>query len=259
MLHLLIPAAGDSRRFAEAGYTKPKGLLMMKWRGKRRTMIEHVVEGVSYSIPPVIGCKPEDMDAFRRALPKEYVLVPIKNSIGQADTVCRLACSSGIDDQDSLLVVNSDNAFCIGRKKLANLVIHSYLEPQNEQQTGDVGAVVFKATAERYGYINSFPQFTYGVEKKSISNYALAGAFFFRRKRILMDAWHDWYRSNREAAEASLTTIAEPYLSSLFARMPVTKYAIEIERAQLHEWGTPQTISEDKTVAYIERPMENNK
>ena len=44
---LIIPAAGESRRFTHAGIQKPKGLLRMNWRGIERTMIEHKLAHIS--------------------------------------------------------------------------------------------------------------------------------------------------------------------------------------------------------------------
>jgi len=241
MLQLLIPAAGESRRFAEAGYQKPKGLLKMGWRGKRRTMIEHVVESVSDSLAPLIGCRPQDWEAFAAALPADYVVIPVGASMGQADTVARLACAPHIGAYDQLLVVNSDNAFAVKEHRLTTFAHNWYANSK-----ASAGAVVFDANEYRFGYIDAYPDFNFGIEKKPISRYALAGAFFFRSARILLDAWAEWRRDSKPDDE--------PYLSGLFKYIEGPKLASMIDRNQLHEWGTPQAIAEDKTVTFIEPP-----
>lgn len=230
---LLIPAAGDSKRFSDAGVHKPKGLIRSKWRlnqvtVRNGTMIEHVVP-IGWNGPVRVACKLDCFDIFKNELPKDYDVFPIASSLGQADTVVQ-ACK---DLRNDILVVNSDNGFSHD----LNLFIDHCRESK-----ASCGAVVFRSNKEpRYGYINSFPFFEYGIEKNPISSWALAGAFYFKNAATL--------------TKAALLILSDPlirqqeiYLSDLFYYVKGLKIAYAIPRDELYEWGTPVQLMKDKSL-----------
>lgn len=228
MLHLLIPAAGESQRFKDAGYTTPKGLLPITWRGRQATMIEHIANCVGVMLHTIVGVKSEDRARFETALPL-YDVVDIFGSTGQACTVALMA--GMVDYNDEILVVNSDNAFdqCAP--------IHMVLMARRAGAT--MATLVFEADHERYGFVDAYPYFNKGAEKQPISPWALAGAFYFRSAGDIVAAYEQFSKTRPD--------LPEHYLSGAFEYVRGHKLAVKINRSMLHEWGTPQSLQNDLT------------
>lgn len=224
---ILIPAAGDSVRFKEKT-PLPKGLIRFKWRGVRKTMIEHCVPSAIYG-SVFVGCKKRELPQFRTRLPGFYHFVPMDPTSGQAETVLRMALHMQ-NFQTDLLIINSDNAF--NYPTLENFVHTCRIEEVT------LGALTFcpKSNKNRYGYVDSHPHFTHGREKLPISLHALAGAFYVSSTDTLIDAART---AHDEAAG---------YLSEMFIFITGKKLSVEITEFSLHEWGTPETLEADETV-----------
>lgn len=223
---ILIPCAGSSARFSSKT-AMPKALLRFHYKGRFGTMLSHIAPSFKSAQNFVaIVCR-NSQSGFFDEIP--YRLVSIARTIGQADTVRQGAFRVMTD----LLVINCDNV--IDADKLEEFVVFC------RGAQAKVGAVVFKASSERYGYVDDFPYFINGAEKSPISDYALAGAFYFQNSQMLSDAF--------SAAARSLGDYeGELYLSHLFRYLPAPKAAYLIEKHQLHEWGTPEQLEVDPTV-----------
>lgn len=221
---LIIPACGDSVRFQHKTML-PKGAIKFKWRGEVKSMVQHIVpKGWNGSV--VLGCKREDAAKFPYA--KNMQICPMLPTAGQAQTVRMMALVllRAYTPATDLLVVNSDNAFDEG-------VLENFLEHCRALDAA-VGAMVFGPTEnfERYGYVDGWPRFTYGAEKKAISKFALAGAFYFKSAGLIVA------HSDPRAA----------YLSEWFIRMPAEKVSYCIRKEALHEWGTAELLEADESV-----------
>ncbi len=219
----IIPAAGDSVRFATRGFSGPKGLLRFQWREKEATMLEHVAVCAPYK--SLIVCKRSAYNLFSAALGSKFDIRAIEDSYGQAHTVYQAVFEQAIVPKD-FLVINCDNAFDINMDEFVDAC---------RMRNAACGAVVFRSDGEtKYGYVDSAPIFKFGAEKIAISPFALAGAFYFKSRRVYMNAFDGSIRC--------------PYVSQLFQYVSGPMYAHEIERERLHEWGTPEDIMIDGTV-----------
>lgn len=220
---LVIPAAGQSTRF------RPLNKILLKFMrgGKYGTMLEHAV-------PPewrgpvrvaVRQCDLTSMPAFvdHLMVPRHPTFIAISDTRGQAHTVVQ-AVDNVMDD---ILVINSDNGFDGDVTEWVRLF---------RQQGAQAGAVVFNSSEKRYGYVNTWPYFTHCAEKHPISMFALAGAFYFKDRETLVDAY----------LQAELNNFrGELYLSDLYRYIAGKKVAHLIPRAHLHEWGTPEAFEAD--------------
>lgn len=207
----------------------PKPLLKFLYKEKFGMMLEHVIPTFStISTNVVVGYRAMQSGFFHHELPG-YSQVQLHRTIGQADTVRQMAETVDGD----LLVINSDNAF------EPNVLEHFVMRCRDEK--ANVGAVVFEADSERYGYVDDYPFFIGGAEKAPISPYALAGAFYFKHNAIISAA-------HRQAMLNLAPFEGELYLSHLFMYMPSPKLAHLIDYASVHEWGTPELLEKDPTV-----------
>lgn len=237
---VLIPAAGESKRFKNVGITKPKGLLEMTWRDRTATMIEHCMPH-DLDIPIRVACRQEDYALFHRALRHRNILfTAMQNATrGQAHT-CALM-SQGVQVQGAVVVINSDNGFDVDPIEFVSACEHA---------GANAGAMVFVASGERkYGYVSDHPFFDFGMEKAPISSFALAGMFYFKSVEILQLAYSLAFRPDN----------GEEYLSQLFGVIPKPKFAYRLPRAALHEWGTPIDLLADTTVTVIDKEWANRK
>lgn len=227
---IIIPAAGNSRRFKDVGINTPKGMLRFKWRGQSRTMIGHVLDGLDH-----LGC-----ELLVNAVWDGWSgysgsgLLSVGATQGQADTV-RLALQS-IGPDRPVLILNSDCGFTYPLDRFLK-------QAQNFEAT----ALVFPGCGDTaYSYVDQFPMFSHGYEKQPISSWALAGAFYFHSSEVLL-------RAIREQMTLDIRHAGEFYLSEALGFYPGDKLAVAMERRQLHVWGTPEDLARDSTVV-IEDP-----
>jgi dTDP-glucose pyrophosphorylase len=235
---LVIPAAGESERFKPFCGDLPKGLLRFTWREQTQTMVEHCIpRGWKEHVYVVV--RDEHATSFLATMRldwKDYsrTVFSVKETLGQADTVQQVVNVLPVDEE--ILVVNCDNGF--------ENTMEMFLTACR-RFTATAGAVVMPGRGcKRYGYVDDYPYFHRAVEKTAISNYALAGAFYFKNKQVFLSAY-----------EACMVhqPAQERYISSLFEYIPRPKIAYHIAKKELHEWGTPELLTADYSVTNIEK------
>lgn len=226
--HLIIPAAGESTRYRAAGYMSPKGLIRFKWKDHDDCMIHHIIrDNVPEGQCATVIARQIDFNMFQKRLNSTARVLPIVSSEGQAHTVFQ-----GIEYMADapLLVVNCDNAFDSPLSEFVDWC---------QKESAAVGAMVFKSNKEdRYGYVDNHPFFSIGAEKQPISEWALAGAFYFENVGLFRAAFRAVHRTSA-------------YISELFQVINGKKIAYDIPRESLHEWGTPADLKADKSVTLI--------
>lgn len=229
---VLIPACGRSERFREVTPI-PKGLIKFNWRRERKAMIEHIATRLPEHWEKWVVHRTDEASDFRSRLPSAFNLMGVRSSVGQADTV-RHGLSTVHADQD-FVVLNSDNAIDLLDKSV------NWFRSWH----ADCGAVVFDEPkmSGGYGYIDQYPHFTRGVEKQAISQYALAGAFYFKNRGVFEQAYAGAVMLRRAARDSQ-----EIYISSMFEHVRGIKIASWIDRRALHEWGSWQQLQDDKSV-----------
>lgn len=237
---VLIPAAGSSQRFKDAGILKPKGLLKMTWHGLNMTMIEHCMP-LTPNVPIRVACRSEDIVKFHAALchNKNIKFAALSTPTrGQAHT-CVIMSK---EVEGAIIIINSDNGFDLDVEEFISACDHV---------DASAGAVVFVAGGERkYGYVSDHPFFDFGIEKSPISAFALAGMFYFKSAEILQLAYSIAFNKK---------TTHEEYLSQLFSVIPHPKLAYRIPKSSLHEWGTPLDLLADTTVNVTDTEWLNRK
>lgn len=230
MLRVIVPAAGESKRFKAKGILRPKPLLKFSWKhSAQKTMLEHAVSGTNSPIQVI--CQEKDVVAFQQAIPAKFSLYTLFESKGQADTVAQLILSSRIET-DPILIVNSD---CMFLYSLDIFVAQARQFP--------AAALVFDGDYNpAYSYVDDFPIFRYAVEKEPISPWALAGAFYFDSAQKYLKAFDKYRAENRP----------EEYVSEVYNYIEGDKLAVYIPREQLVGWGTPDEFFSDSNISNIE-------
>ncbi len=221
-LHVVIPAAGKSQRFFNAGYTTPKPLL--KIRNNQNdlvgTMLEHVYCTIPSGFVDITVGLPDTYSG------PELVLVEyrkIESTLGQADTVYQLI--KDLPEDDRVLVLDCD--VLLHEDDIRGVV--------GALEVADLSVAVTETFDPNASRVDVIPYPTRFVEKEPISSWGIVSARAFRHAALLKDALETTLEECKKSGE-------EPYLSMALNHYPGMKYAYKIDRFQ--DWGTPERLHE---------------
>lgn len=232
---VIVPAAGLGKRFSAKGYKTPKPMIRFEYRGKNATMLEHAVNAVA-------GTKREVLVGVHHSFTREaasiwpvFQLVPIANTLGQADTLLQLLNFV----EGPVLIVNSDAGLHVpaaiwGR---TGLVL--------ETLCIDVSSLAIKLyEPSPYSHVDDIPLFEGMAEKIWLSPYACAGAWWFydaTELRVLL----------KVSLGMGPSEDGEYYLST--ALNGCYGYAHLLHKHQYHSWNTPEDLESDPDVTDIRK------
>lgn len=218
-MHVIILAAGESKRFQDAGYMIPKPFLLIEWRGSVKTMLEHSIATVPLSDDALITAVPYKHDSLAREITKGRVTVfPIVNTIGPLDTAYQVMREYG---KSSTLILDVD---------VLNTTNDLYsLTRTNLQRC----AVLTSYSANpAFSYVENLGPFKRIVEKERISEYAVRGAYY------VPGTEHEKFMA---AAKEIIKQKKEPFISNALNMVKDYKFAYQTTYAPI-EWGTPNDV-----------------
>lgn len=222
-MKILIPCAGRSQRFVDAGYVVPKALLPVTVYDGTVSMAQQVSRRVESPHQRLYGVDPDSMDLFRDALPLDAVLVKAVNRhLGQSGTILDLALAC--DANEDVLVLNCD--------VLHDVDIDRFVQLATLAKT-DCLVSVFESREPVYSYVDGYPEFDSAMEKMVISSYALSGMYYFRSAKILSHA------IDQQIALES-TVKGELYISQALQHIKGYKTTWLYDAADIHDLGTPE-------------------
>jgi len=225
-INIVIPMAGEGRRFREAGYTFPKPLIEV--HGK--PMIESVYRTLPHIGRPIFIARTIDSinynleDFFHNLNPKSVLTTLDDKTEGAACTV--LTVSNLIDNNDPLLIVNSDQ-ICYWS---TNDALHWF-------NLHDGGIITFRATHPKWSYVKVVSGHVEEVaEKRVISDMATTGIYF-------------WKKGSDFVKYAQQMIDAEDRVNNEFYIAPVYNYAIRDGKQivvhmakEMHGLGDPESL-----------------
>lgn len=219
-LRIIIPAAGESRRFKDAGYETPKPLLNLRAPdGRIGIMLSHVIRSIPNNLyPGLIVALPGNVK-----IPGNLTghTTPIYSTRGQADTVYQVA--SKLLPHDRVLVLDCD--MILQQEDVAVLV--------NMLKIYTVTIAVTETFDPNASRVDTIPFPTRFVEKEPISQWGIVGARAFSRADSLVSSLKTLLDSTKE----------EPYLSTAINYHPGNKFAHVITK--FTDLGTPDRVKEN--------------
>lgn len=211
MIHVLIPAAGASRRFVEAGYPV-KALVDVLGKSMMQRVIENVRPLKQHRVTVVSQVPLPGVDAD--------VVLAGRPTLGSVDSILM----ADILDGEPLLLVNQD--------QLVDLDIDVFIA-----SAADGAIATFRSTKPHHSYVTVDGQGHVAriVEKEVISNQAVTGIYFFRDGGVF-----------RRAAERVLATdmrvLGEFYVSTVLAAMVGDGYRFTTSDCATAILGTPEEL-----------------
>lgn len=229
-LFTLIPAAGESRRFREAGYSAAKPFLSV---GPGIVAGPHDVEttmlrAVANIAPPgskIIAAVPADVGAYSD---DDVSFVQVwRTTRGQAETVDILA--SLVPHDAEVLVCNVDQITTYPLEQLAS---------ECRRMGATAGVLTMRSMDPAHSYVVGSPWVLQTAEKKIISNAAVAGFYYFRSAAVLRSGIRRYMESRDTPSELYLTPVLNCIIAS-YASPSVLNVPLPPEHKVI-SWGTPE-------------------
>ncbi len=232
MLKIVVPMAGEGRRFAEHGHTFPKPLVEIDGR----PTIEIVARNVTPREPHqfVFICRREHVqryaldDVLRLIAPGCGVTLMHEATAGALCSV--LLAMEHLSDGGELLIANSDQYIEEG--------VDAFLATARRDKA-DGCIMTFPSTHPKWSFAKVIEREVVAVaEKRPISSSATAGLYYFRRCRDFLDAAERMIMKN--ASKDGEFFVAPVYNELILAGKRVTIHPIR--RDQMHSLGTPEDV-----------------
>ena len=235
----VIPMAGESRRFREAGFAQPK----FRLDAHGAPVFDHAVNSFAayfHSDTFLFVLRDAEAEAFVRARCAALGIVHAlfvrlhRATVGQAETVLLGLDLAGIGDDESIAIFNIDT-FRPGYRKpphVSDPYCAGYLE-------------VFRGAGEGWSFVATEP-FRAGrvaevAEKKPISNLCCTGLYHFRRAGDFRWAYRNPAPPKSEAERR------ERYVAPLYNPLIACGFAIGlqmIDRSEVIFCGTPEDYAQ---------------
>ena len=231
-MNIIIPMAGNGKRFADSGFILPKPLIPVAGKA----MYRHAVDGLPLDMATRLifvirqdGYTQILMDDIRQnyAQYNPYIHVLAEVTRGQAETV--LTCEPFINLTKATLVHNCDTQ--IGTDIDWQKILDDH---------ADGCVVLFKSNQNRWSYAQLDETETYIThmrEKEVISPYASSGTYYFKDTKQLMN-------DIRLIIHSDMREGNEYYLSTVYGYMMRQKAVIvPVVTNHLLCFGTPQDLT----------------
>lgn len=188
--HVLIPAAGESARFAAAGYRGPKAALEITLDGVRQRMIDHVVSRLPQGMRPVLVVRREHAEAL-----SGYDHVVLDGpTCGQSETVLRglraISPSQPVMVHNCDVLIDSATLMHMTHCVAATIALHHDLSTTEPPP---------------YSYVDTPRYPSRYAEKVRISDWAVSGAWCFPFPALLNVACDQQVRNLVPGEEAFLS------------------------------------------------------
>lgn len=219
----IIPAAGQSKRFVDGGYLRPKPFIRLQnEQGVSQHMISYVIDMIRNGL--IIAAVPEQYKSYSHD--QRAVYYPIQKTVGQADTVHQVLEMIGGSLMGRPVLVH-DCDMLLEQEDIDELV--------KSIDFFDMAVAVTKTFDPNASRVDQIPNPTRYVEKEPISEWGIVGARIFKDGLKLK---HALFQTLREACELG----QEPYISQAMNHYPGTCYAHIVRRYK--DFGTPERVRE---------------
>jgi molybdopterin-guanine dinucleotide biosynthesis protein A len=217
-MYVIILAAGQSKRFQEAGIDIPKPFLEIDYRGTSVYMIQHVINTIPLKFREIHIAAPPGTEFNAPGI----WVSGIMETKGPADTALQMIRVLGDYDTgaySSYLILDCD-------------VLNFTNDLEGLSESLHCGVLVSWSANPAYSYVDKLGSFNRIEEKQRISEYAVRGAYFIHES-----AYNEFINISKLIIEAK----QEPYLSHVFNAMQCEKLAIETSYLPV-DWGTPRDL-----------------
>jgi dTDP-glucose pyrophosphorylase len=235
MLKIIIPLAGSSDLFINAGYPYPKPLTDVNGT----PMIELLMQSISPITQLhqfVFIIKEEDalkyhLDNTLKLLAPDCEVIKLKKNT-QGGLCSVLMAIDHIEDDDTLIILNGDQIIDEDFSVILNYWATN---------TAEAGVVTFKSVHPRWSYVRIEDGLVMqSAEKNPISQHAIAGYYYFANAGLFFECA---YQSIKNGVKLDDNYYISPVINEyVLQNKKVLNY--KIENAQYHSFYSPQMLNE---------------
>ncbi len=235
MLKIIIPLAGPSELFSNAGYYYPKPLIEINGR----IMIEHVLQNPSAIEEEhqfIFIIREEDSNKFHidnvlKLLAPNSEIIKLKKAT-KGGLCSALMAVDKIAATDSVLILNGDQILDIDFNEVGRY--------WKEKQV-DAGLITFKSVHPRWSYARiEHEEVVQTAEKNPISNHAISGYYYFEKAA---DFFAAAYESIKNDVQLDGIFFISPVINQYVLLNKKVK-AFTIEAGLYHSFYSPQMVIE---------------
>jgi len=232
-MNIIIPLAGEGKRFSDAGYSTPKPFININ----NKPMIQSVVENLDIDGKHIFIIQKKhsidfDLQNFLKSIKPNCVVIEI-DQVTQGPACTALLAEEYIDNQP-LIVVNCDQMihdFDVNR-------LLEYSEKNNAD--GVLGAFISTSNKNSYMKLNLFGEVQEIKEKVVISNIATNGLHFWKNGK-------DFVYSTKEMIDSNEVYNGEYYIAPTYNQLIIKGKRILPFFYNLHfPIGTPEDLKNYK-------------
>ncbi len=232
MLNILIPAAGQGSRFADAGFVFPKPLIQLQ--GK--PMLQCVVDNLKFKDARYIfllrkeHIEKYDMESMVRNF-ADNVEVVVVDSLTEGAACTALLAKDLINTDDELLIANSDQIieYC-----------PENFEMMRQWTSADGIVFTFHDTHPKWSFVklDDDGKVTQVVEKKPISNIPTCGIYYYRTGKLFVDCAEEMIKDNERVNN-------EFYIAPVYNRLIAkNKVLLPFFVEKMHGVGDPESFNQ---------------
>jgi NDP-sugar pyrophosphorylase family protein len=235
MLKIIVPLAGPSDLFVNAGYSYPKPLIEINGI----TMIQMVIDrikSIQQAHRIIFILKEEDVQKFHldntlRLLSPDCEIVKLKHETKGALCSILMAVDK-IDKEDSLLILNGDQIIDTDFEIIKN---------HWTETDADVGVVTFNSVHPRWSFAKiENDKVVQTAEKNPISNNAIAGYYYFKNAGLFLDCA---YQCILNDVQLDGRYYISPVINEYILKQKKA-FHYPIDKASYHSFYSPQMINE---------------
>lgn len=238
-LHIVMPMAGEGSRFANAGWTTPKPLILLHGEPLFKHAISSVAaEGIPMKYSFIVRHEHIEKygidEGIKSFLPQANIFSVMKTTRGAVET-CLMA-ESAIADEEAVIVMDCDLEF---RSKKFIEIISEVLSQSADEANG--GALVsFESNEPRYSYaaVGEDGYVIRTAEKEVISNHALCGAYFFSTGRRFKQIAHQLLDEPEFKKPEYYVSLLYNYLLSEGEKVRIAPME------EYYSYGTPEELNQ---------------
>ena len=236
-LHIIVPMAGEGRRFVQEGWTIPKPLIELKgkslfMRAINSVHIDNALIKYSFIVRKEHIDKYDIDEKIKIFLPQANIFYVDKTTRGAVETC--LVAEEAISKEDSILVMDCDLEFrSVGFLQNIKKILN---QPIQKVNGGEL--VSFESTDPRFSYaeVDENNVVIRTAEKDVISNHALCGAYFFSSANSFIRAAH-------KLLDEPVFSKPEYYVSLLYNYLLANGETVKLETMEeYYSYGTPEEL-----------------
>ena len=239
-INVLIPMAGEGKRFAEAGYSFPKPLIEIpNFNGK--SMIQVVVNSLGITGKNIFVVQARhrrgfNLDSFLGVVSPGCKIVSVDKVTEGAACTCLLA-KPLINNEKELIIANSDQYLDWKPEEFIYLL---------RNKNADFGILTFTNNHPKWSYAKTDEEgrVLEVAEKKVISDQATVGVYYWKHGRDFVRSATEMIEKNLRVGQ-SFNGKGEFYVCPSFNELiaeGARGYVFKINKDQMYGLGTPEDL-----------------